>query len=178
MRRELRRTLLFSVAILIAVVISGCRTKKVAISSIGVTHTDSSRIELQEVRTNITVVDTTAIDENTTLIREYVFGVDSLATFDSLSLSPMVTMLADGSISIHHGLKKLIERKQAIKSERRHVNTKSGNDTSVRSKTRVRHKGEARNKVSETTYSDTMWPIYIGLVVLFLLFILTKYGKL
>lgn len=84
----------------------GCRTKKsVAIESVKQTY-NSEQVTTERNEKHISLIDTTNIDELTSVIREFVFEVpclvDSSATDTNVgSKVPMVEYKADGSIIIN-----------------------------------------------------------------------------
>lgn len=133
--------------ILISLFTESCKTKKIAAVEIGKHTFDSAQVVKEQASVKYSLVDTSRIDEYTTLIREYIFdtpnyGKESCLAHDTNS--PMVEYKGDGSVVIHHGLKSIKETKISHKNEKKglsewkdstsnkHTNTKVATSTNTK----------------------------------------------
>lgn len=125
-------------------ILGGCKTKKTVVTETNKsTYNSIQRVE-ENSNTHYSFVDTTKVDEFTSIFREYVF--DSLAYHSSGSFAhdinvgskvPIVEVKADGSVIINHGLKAIRERKECRRSENKRVSEKKDSTSSKVNNTNV-----------------------------------------
>ena len=168
-----------SCKLLICVLITmcvGCRTKKsIAIESIKQTY-NSEQVTTERNEKHISLIDTTNIDELTSVIREFVFEVpclvDSFATDTNVgSEVPMVEYKADGSIIINRGLKSIKERIESRRNEKRGLSEKKDSAANKQTNTKVNFSENKRHKdkhVEQVQIAEPFrwWQIIMGLLVL------------
>lgn len=168
-----------SCKLLICVLITmcvGCRTKKsVAIESVKQTY-NSEQVTTERNEKHISLIDTTNIDELTSVIREFVFDVpcleDSFATDTNVgSKVPMVEYKADGSIIINRGLKSIKERIESRRNEKRGLSEKKDSAANKQTNTKVNFSENKRHKdkhVEQVQIAEPFrwWQIIMGLLVL------------
>ena len=168
-----------SCKLLICVLITmcvGCRTKKsIAIESIKQTY-NSEQVTTERNEKHISFVDTTNIDELTSVIREFVFDVpcleDSSATDTNVrGKVPMVVYKADGSIIINRGLKSIKERIESRRNEKRGLSEKKDSAANKQTNTKVNLSENKRHKdkhVEQVQIAEPFrwWQIIMGLLVL------------
>nr|DAN46123.1 MAG TPA: hypothetical protein [Caudoviricetes sp.] len=168
-----------SCKLLICVLITmcvGCRTKKsIAIESIKQTY-NSEQVTTERNEKHISLIDTTNIDELTSVIREFVFEVpclvDSFATDTNVgSEVPMVEYKADGSIIINRGLKSIKERIESRRNEKRGLSEKKDSAANKQTNTKVNFTENKKHKdkhVDQVQIAEPFrwWQIIMGLLVL------------
>ena len=154
----------------------GCRTKKsIAIESIKQTY-NSEQVTTERNEKHISLIDTTNIDELTSVIREFVFEVpclvDSFATDTNVgSEVPMVEYKADGSIIINRGLKSIKERIESRRNEKRGLSEKKDSAANKQTNTKVNFTENKKHKdkhVDQVQIAEPFrwWQIIMGLLVL------------
>ena len=154
----------------------GCRTKKsVAIESIKQTY-NSEKVTTERNEKHVSLIDTTNIDELTSVIREFVFDVpcledSSAANANVGSKVPMVEYKADGSIIINRGLKSIKERIESHKNEKRGLSEEKDSTVNKQTNTKVNFSENKRHKdkhVEQVQIAEPFrwWQIIMGLLVL------------
>lgn len=154
----------------------GCRTKKsVAIESVKQTY-NSEQVLHERNEKHISLIDTTNIDELTSVIREFVFDIpsleDSFATDTNVgSKVPIVEYKADGSIIINRRLKSIKERIESRRNEKRGLSEKKDSAVNKQTNTKVNFTENKRHKdkhVEQVQIAEPFrwWQIIIGLLVL------------
>lgn len=166
---------IWGVLICTLITLCSCKTKKaVQVESVKRTF-DSAQTVKEQASVKYSLVDTSRIDEYTTLIREYIFdtpyyGKESCLTHDTNS--PMVEYKGDGSIVIHHGLKTIKETKISRKSEKKGVSVQKDSTANKVARTKVhateQHKQKQRH-VEQIAVSKPFdfWQLVIGASILF-----------
>jgi hypothetical protein len=132
-------------------------------------------------------VDTSRVDEYTTLVREYIFdtpyyGKESCLTHDTNvgSKQPMVEYKGDGSVIIHHDLKSIKETKISRKNEKKGVSVQKDSTANKVVKTKVhateQHKQKQKH-VEQIAVSKPFdfWQLIVGTSVLFAIAIALYY---
>ena len=154
----------------------GCRTKKsVAIESIKQTY-NSEKVTTVRNDKHVSLIDTTNIDELTSVIREFVFDVpcledSSAANANVGSKVPMVEYKTDGSIIINRGLKSIKERIESHKNEKRGLSEEKDSTVNKQTNTKVNFTENKRHKdkhVEQVQIAEPFrwWQIIMGLLVL------------
>lgn len=154
----------------------GCRTKKsIAIESIKQTY-NSEQVTTERNEKHISLIDTTNIDELTSVIREFVFEVpclvDSFATDTNVGSNvPMAVYKADGSIIINRGLKSIKERIKSRRNEKRGLSEKKDSTVNKQTNTKVNFTENKKHKdkhVEQVQIAEPFrwWQIIMGLLVL------------
>nr|DAK16440.1 MAG TPA: hypothetical protein [Bacteriophage sp.]DAR39917.1 MAG TPA: hypothetical protein [Caudoviricetes sp.] len=154
----------------------GCRTKKsIAIESIKQTY-NSEQVTTERNEKHISLIDTTNIDELTSVIREFVFEVpclvDSFATDTNVGSNvPMAVYKADGSIIINRGLKSIKERIESRRNEKRGLSEKKDSTVNKQTNTKVNFTENKKHKdkhVEQVQIAEPFrwWQIIMGLLVL------------
>lgn len=166
---------IWGVLICTLITLCSCKTKK-AVQVENVKRTfDSAQVVKEQASVKYSLVDTSRIDEYTTLVREYIFdtpyyGKESCLTHDTNS--PMVEYKGDGSIIIHHGLKSIKEKKISRKSDRKGVSVQKDSTAKKVIRTKVhateQHKQKQKH-VEQIAVSKPFdfWQLTIGVSVLF-----------
>lgn len=165
--------LLFFVLVTMCV---GCRTKKsVAIESVKQTY-NSEQVTTERNEKHISLIDTTNIDELTSVIREFVFDVpcledSSAANANIGSKVPMVEYKTDGSIIINRGLKSIKERIESRRNEKRGLSEEKDSTANKQTNTKVNFTENKRHKdkhVEQVQIAEPFrwWQIIMGLLVL------------
>ena len=168
-----------SCKLLICVLITmcvGCRTKKsVATESVKQTY-NSEQVTTERNEKHISLIDTTNIDELTSVIREFVFEVPCLedssdANANVGSKVPMVEYKTDGSIIINRGLKSIKERIESRRNEKRGLSEKKDSAANKQTNTKVNFSENKRHKdkhVEQVQIAEPFrwWQIIMGLLVL------------
>lgn len=168
-----------SCKLLICVLITmcvGCRTKKsVAIESVKQTY-NSEQVTTERNEKHISLIDTTNIDELTSVIREFVFEVpcledSSAANANVGSKVPMVEYKTDGSIIINRGLKSIKERIESHRNEKRGLSEEKDSTANKQTNTKVNSTENKRHKdkhVEQVQIAEPFrwWQIIMGLLVL------------
>ena len=168
---------------------SGCKTKKaVAVETTKSTYNSESIVK-EKTETHYSFIDTTKIDEFTSVIREYIFDTPAYCVADSFahdiyvgSKVPMMEFKADGSIIINHGLKAIKERKESRRNERKGITEKRDSAAIKQNKTNVRateNKKQKHKQVEQVQISEPFdwWQLIIGASVLFAVTCLLLYLK-
>jgi len=154
----------------------GCRTKKsVAIESVKQTY-NSEQVTIERNEKHISLIDTTNIDELTSVIREFVFDVpcledSSAANANVGSKVPMVEYKTDGSIIINRGLKSIKERIESRRNEKRGLSEEKDSTANKQTNTKVNFTENKRHKdkhVEQVQIAEPFrwWQIIMGLLVL------------
>lgn len=154
----------------------GCRTKKsVAIESVKQTY-NSEQVTTERNEKHISLIDTTNIDELTSVIREFVFEVpcledSSAANANVGSKVPMVEYKTDGSIIINRGLKSIKERIESHRNEKRGLSEEKDSTANKQTNTKVNSTENKRHKdkhVEQVQIAEPFrwWQIIMGLLVL------------
>ena len=174
---------LWGVLICTLITLCSCKTKK-AVQVENVKRTfDSAQTVKEQASVKYSLVDTSRIDEYTTLIREYIFdtpyyGKESCLTHDTNS--PMVEYKSDGSVVIHHGLKTIKETKISRKSDKKGVSVQKDSTANKVVRTKVhateQHKQKQRH-VEQIAVSKpfNFWQLVIGVSILFAIAIALYY---
>lgn len=167
------------------ITLCSCKTKK-AVQVENVKRTfDSAQTVKEQASVKYSLVDTSRIDEYTTLIREYIFdtpyyGKESCLTHDTNAKQPMVEYKGDGSIIINHGLKSIKETKISRKSDRKGVSVQKDSTANKVARTKVhateQHKQKQRH-VEQIAVSKPFdfWQLIVGVSVLFAIAIALYY---
>ena len=154
----------------------GCRTKKsVAIESVKQTY-NSEQVTTERNEKHISLIDTTNIDELTSVIREFVFEVPCLEDSSAVNANvgnkvPMVEYKADGSIIINRGLKSIKERIESHRNEKRGLSEEKDSTANKQTNTKVNFTENKRHKdkhVEQVQIAEPFrwWQIIMGLLVL------------
>lgn len=168
---------IWGVLICTLITLCSCKTKK-AVQVETVKHTfDSAQVVKEQASVKYSLVDTSHVDEYTTLIREYIFdtpyyGKESCFAHDTNvgSKVPMVEYKGDGSVIIHHGLKSIKETKISRKSERKGVSLQRDSTGNTVSKTKVHAIEQQKQKqVEQIAVSKPFdfWQLIVGVSILF-----------
>lgn len=178
---------IWGVLICTLITLCSCKTKKaVQVESVKRTF-DSAQVVKEQASVKYSLVDTSHVDEYTTLIREYIFdtpyyGKESCFAHDTNVNSPMVEYKGDGSVIIHHGLKNIKEMKISRKSEKKGVSEQKDSIGNKQSNTKVsttEHKKQKHKQVEQVQISEPFqwWQLIIGASVLFAVVCLLFYLK-
>lgn len=170
---------IWGVLICALVTLCSCKTKK-AIQAESVKRTfDSVQVVKEKANVKYSLVDTSHVDEYTTLIREYIFdtpyyGKENCLAHDTNvgSKPPMVEYKGDGSVIIHHGLKSIKETKISRKNERKGVGVQRDSTGNTVSKTKVHATEQQKQKqkqVEQVAVSKPFdfWQLIVGASILF-----------
>ena len=157
----------------------GCKTKKsVAVETTKSTYNSTSAVK-ERTETHYSFIDTTKIDEFTSVIREYIFDTPAYCVADSFahdtnvgSKVPMVEFKADGSVIVNHGLKAIKERKESRRNERKGIREKRDSAAIKQNKTNVRateSKKQKYKQVEQVQISEPFdwWQLIVGVSILF-----------
>lgn len=169
------------------ITLCSCKTKK-AVQVENVKRTfDSAQTVKEQASMKYSLVDTSRVDEYTTLIREYIFdtpyyGKESCFTHDTNAKQPMVEYKGDGSIIIHHGLKSIKETKISRKNEKKGVSVQKDSTAKKVIRTKVHATEQQARKqrhVEQVQISEPFqwWQLIIGASVLFAVACLLLYLK-
>ena len=176
---------IWGVLICTLITLCSCKTKK-AVQVENVKRTfDSVQTVKEQASVKYSLVDTSRIDEYTTLIREYIFdtpyyGKESCFAHDTNVNSPMVEYKSDGSVVIHHGLKTIKETKISRKSDKKGVSVQKDSTANKVVKTKVhateQHKQKQKH-VEQIAVSKPFdfWQLIIGASILFAIAIALYY---
>ena len=168
---------IWGVLICTLITLCSCKTKKsVQVESVKRTF-DSAQTVKEQASVKYSLVDTSRIDEYTTLIREYIFDTpyydnESCFAHDTNVNSPMVEYKGDGSVIINHGLKSIKETKISRKNEKKGASVQRDSTGNTVSKTKVhateQHKQKQRH-VEQIAVSKPFdfWQLIVGVSVLF-----------
>lgn len=174
---------IWGVLICTLITLCSCKTKKaVQVENIKRTF-DSVQTVKEQASVKYSLVDTSRIDEYTTLVREYIFdtpnyGKESCLTHDTKQ--PMVEYKGDGSVVIHHGLKSIKETKISRKNEKKGVSVQKDSTAKKVVRTKVhateQHKQKQRH-VEQIAVSKPFdfWQLIIGVSILFAIAIALYY---
>ena len=176
---------IWGVLICTLITLCSCKTKK-AVQVENVKRTfDSTQTIKEQASVKYSLVDTSRVDEYTTLVREYIFdtpyyGNESCLAHDTNVNSPMVEYKSDGSVVIHHGLKTIKETKISRKSDKKGVSVQK--DSTVKKATKVKvhateqHKQKQRH-VEQIAVSKPFdfWQLIVGVSILFAIAIALYY---
>lgn len=178
---------IWGVLICALIALCSCKTKK-AVQVESVRHTyDSVQVVKEKSNVKYSLVDTSHVDEYTTLIREYIFdtpyyGKESCFVHDTNvgSKVPMVEYKGDGSVIIHHGLKSIKETKISRKNERKGVSLQRDSTGNTVSKTKVHATEQQKQKqkqVEQIAVSKPFdfWQLIVGVSILFAIAIALYY---
>lgn len=167
----------------------GCKTKKsVAVETTKSTYNSESIVK-EKTEAHYSFIDTTKIDEITSVIREYIFDAPAYCVADSFAHDtnvgnkvPMIEFKADGSIIVNHGLKAIKERKESRRNERKGITEKRDSAAIKQNKTNVRateNKKQKHKQVEQIQISEPFdwWQLIIGASVLFAVTCLLFYLK-
>lgn len=168
---------IWGVLICTLITLCSCKTKKaVQVESVKRTF-DSVQTVKEQASVKYSLVDTSHVDEYTTLVREYIFdtpnyGNESCLAHDTNVNSPMVEYKSDGSVVIHHGLKSIKETKISRKNEKKGVSVQKDSTANKVVRTKVhateQHKQKQRH-VEQIAVSKPFdfWQLVIGVSILF-----------
>ena len=174
---------IWGVLICTLITLCSCKTKKaVQVESVKRTF-DSAQTVKEQADVKYSLVDTSRVDEYTTLVREYIFdtpyyGKESCLAHDTKQ--PMVEYKGDGSIIIHHGLKSIKETKISRKSDRKGVSVQKDSTAKKVVRTKVhateQHKQKQR-QVEQIAVSKPFdfWQLIVGVSILFAIAIALYY---
>lgn len=174
---------IWGVLICTLITLCSCKTKKaVQVESVKRTF-DSVQVVKEQASVKYSLVDTSHVDEYTTLIREYIFdtpyyGKESCLTHDTNS--SMVEYKGDGSIIIHHGLKSIKETKISRKNEKKGMSEQKDSIGNKQSNTKVsttEHKKQKQKQVEQIAVSKPFdfWQLIVGVSILFAIAIALYY---
>ena len=135
---------IWGVLICALITLCSCKTKK-AMQAESVRHTyDSVQVVKEKSNVKYSLVDTSHVDEYTTLIREYIFdtpnyGKESCFAHDTNvgSKSPMVEYKGDGSVIIHRGLKSIKETKISRRNKKKGLSERKDSTSNKHTNTKV-----------------------------------------
>lgn len=174
---------IWGVLICTLITLCSCKTKKaVQVESVKRTF-DSAQTVKEQASVKYSLVDTSRIDEYTTLIREYIFDTPNYGKADCFAHdtnSPMVEYKGDGSVIIHHGLKSIKETKISRKSDRKGVSVQKDSTANKVVKTKVhateQHKQKQKH-VEQVQISEPFqwWQLIVGVSILFAIAIALYY---
>lgn len=174
---------IWGVLICTLITLCSCKTKKaVQVESVKRTY-DSVQVVKEQADVKYSLVDTSRVDEYTTLIREYIFdtpyyGKESCLAHDTNA--PMVEYKGDGSVVIHHGLKSIKETKISRKSDRKGVSVQKDSTAKKVIRTKVhateQHK-QKQKQVEQIAVSKPFdfWQLIVGASILFAIAIALYY---
>ena len=170
---------IWGVLICALITLCSCKTKK-AVQVESVRHTyDSVQVVKERSKVKYSLVDTSRVNEYTTLIREYIFdtpyyGKESCLAHDTNvgSKPPMVEYKGDGSVIIHHGLKSIKETKISRKNEKKGVSAQRDSTAKKVVRTKVHateHHKQKQRQVEQIAVSKPFdfWRLIVGVSILF-----------
>lgn len=172
---------IWGVLICTLITLCSCKTKKaVQVESVKRTF-DSTQTVKEQASVKYSLVDTSRIDEYTTLIREYIFDTPNYGKESCLNTnSPMVEYKGDGSVVIHHGLRSIKETKISRKNEKKGVSVQKDSTANKVVRTKVhateQHK-QKQKQVEQIAVSKPFdfWQFVIGVSILFAIAIALYY---
>ena len=157
----------------------GCKTKKsVAIETTKSTYNSESIVK-EKTEAHYSFIDTTKMDEFTSVIREYIFDTPTFCTADSFahdtnvgSKVPMIEFKADGSVIVNHGLKAIKERKEIHRNERKGISEQKDSTSDKQTKSNVsatENKKQKHKQVEQVQISEPFdwWQLIVGVSILF-----------
>lgn len=178
---------IWGVLICALVTLCSCKTKKAVQVETTKRTFDSVQVVKEKSNVKYSLVDTSHVNEYTTLIREYIFdtpyyGKESCFAHDTNvdSKPPMVEYKGDGSVIINHGLKSIKETKISRKNERKGVGVQKDSTANKVVRTKVhaieQHKQKQRH-VEQIAVSKPFdfWQLVIGASILFAIAIALYY---
>lgn len=164
--------------ICVLITMCGCKTKKaVTVETSKSTYAAISAVK-EKAETHYSFIDTTKIDEITSVIREYIFDTPAYCVADSFahdtnvgSKVPMIEFKADGTVVVNHGLKAIKERKESRRNERKGITEKRDSAVNKQNKTNVRateNKKQKYKQVEQVAVSKPFdfWQLMIGASIL------------
>lgn len=172
---------IWGVLICTLITLCSCKTKK-AVQVENVKRTfDSAQTVKEQASVKYSLVDTSRVDEYTTLVREYIFDTPYYGKESCLNTnSPMVEYKGDGSVVIHHGLKSIKETKISRKNERKGLSVQK--DSTQRKATKVKihateQQARKQRHVEQIAVSKPFdfWQLVIGVSILFAIVITLYY---
>ena len=144
---------------------------------------DSTLVVKEQSSVKYSLVDTSRIDEYTTLVREYIFdtpyyGKESCLAHDTNS--PMVEYKGDGSVVINHGLKSIKETKISCKNEKKGMSVQKDSTANKVVRTKVHATEQQKQKqrhVEQIAVSKPFdfWQLIVGVSILFAIAIALYY---
>lgn len=157
------------------ITLCSCKTKKaVQVESVKRTF-DSTQTVKEQASVKYSLVDTSRVDEYTTLVREYIFdtpyyGKESCLAHDTNA--PMVEYKGDGSVVIHHSLKSIKETKISRKNEKKGVSVQKDSTAKKVASTKVHATEQQKQKqkqVEQIAVSKPFdfWQLIVGVSILF-----------
>lgn len=174
---------IWGVLICTLITLCSCKTKKaVQVESVKRTY-DSTQTVKEQASVKYSLVDTSRIDEYTTLVREYIFDTPYYGKADCFAHdnnSSMVEYKGDGSVVIHHGLKSIKETKISRKNEKKGVAVQKDSTANKVVRTKVhateQHK-QKQKQVEQIAVSKPFdfWQLIVGTSVLFAIAIALYY---
>lgn len=174
---------IWGVLICTLITLCSCKTKKaVQVESVKRTF-DSTQTVKEKASVKYSLVDTSRIDEYTTLVREYIFDTpyyDNESCFVHDTNSPMVEYKGDGSVVINHGLKSIKETKISRKSEKKGVSEQKDSIANKVVRTKVHATEQHKQKqlhVEQIAVSKPFdfWQLIVGVSILFAIAIALYY---
>lgn len=176
---------IWGVLICTLITLCSCKTKK-AVQVENVKRTfDSAQTVKEQASVKYSLVDTSRVDEYTTLVREYIFdtpnyGKADCFAHDTNAKQPMVEYKGDGSIIIHHGLKTIKETKISRKNEKKGVSVQKDSTANkvVRTKVHATEQHKQKQKhVEQIAVSKPFdfWQLIVGVSILFAIAIALYY---
>lgn len=178
---------IWGVLICALITLCSCKTKKAVQVETTKRTFDSVQVVKEKANVKYSLVDTSRVDEYTTLIREYIFdtpyyGKESCFAHDTNvgSKPPMVEYKGDGSVIIHHGLKTIKETKISRKSDRKGVSVQKDSTANKVVRTKVhateQHK-QKRKQVEQIAVLKPFdfWQLIVGVSILFAIAIALYY---
>ena len=172
---------IWGVLICTLITLCSCKTKKaVQVENVKLTF-DSTQTVKEQSSVKYSLVDTSRVDEYTTLVREYIFDTPYYGKESCFNTNaPMVEYKADGSIIIHHGLKSIKETKISRKNEKKGVSVQKDSTANKVVRTKVhateQHK-QKRKQVEQIAVSKPFdfWQLVIGTSILFAIIVALYY---
>lgn len=175
--------------ICVLITMCGCKTKKaVTVETSKSTYAAISAVK-EKTEMHYSFIDTTKIDEITSVIREYIFDTPAYCVADSFahdiyvgSKVPMIEFKADGTVVVNHGLKAIKERKESHRNERKGVSEQKDSTSDKQTKSNVsatESKKQKYKQVEQVQISEPFqwWQLIIGASVLFAVVCLLLYLK-
>ena len=174
---------IWAVLICALITLCSCKTKKAVQVETTKRTFDSTQIVKERSKVKYSLVDTSRVDEYTTLIREYIFdtpyyGKESCLAHDTNA--PMVEYKGDGSVIIHHGLKSIKEKILSRKNEKKGLSVQKDSTLKKVVRTKVHAIEQYKQKqrhVEQIAVSKPFdfWQLIVGVSVLFAIAIALHY---
>lgn len=171
----------WGVLICTLITLCSCKTKKaVQVESVKRTF-DSTQIVKEKSSVKYSLVDTSRVDEYTTLIREYIFDTPYYGKESCLNTNPpMVEYKGDGSVVINHGLKSIKETKISRKSDRKGLSVQKDSTAKKATRTKVHateQQARKQKQVEQIAVSKPFdfWQLIVGVSILFAIAIALYY---